>query len=145
MKDNSKRMEWACEHASSLLIAKYQDRDLIYKYDREGNSSYKTEEIQDEFNSLYDQAYDLYPIRMLEIAKRYLKEAEVAYDIWILGEVKTQLENTDYEWDEDKGQEVLDNMMKRYDANEGFNWEILDYHIDQVFDKEESDYKLNNR
>lgn len=141
MKDNSERNEWACNKAHSDLIAKYGDGENILGYDEHGSVIYKTEEIQDEFNELYDKYWDDYFSIKFKEACVILNELGVAYSVWTLGEIENQVaQHPYYEWDRKLGQQVLNRIEKKYDSEIGITWDVVNYNIDQVFKQQIKTY-----
>ena len=52
--------------------------------------------------------------------------------IWNLDDVKQQAKTMGIKITQDEAREVLDRVVRKFDANDGVNWSVLAYHISQV-------------
>ena len=75
---------------------------------------------------------------VIDRLKVYEPTAHVAVDIWTEDDVLERAGEVGVKLTRSQAQKVLDIMDRRKDANVGFNWDVLDVHIESVAEEGET-------
>lgn len=54
-------------------------------------------------------------------------------DDWSVADVHSAAEGMEIELTDDQAEKVLERIADRFDANLGINWDVIEFHIDQLF------------
>jgi hypothetical protein len=73
--------------------------------------------------------------KLIKHLSQYPPEEVIAYDLWMVDDVKLFNDASDPEVTQEQAEEVIRRMEHRKDASIGMNWDVLHHYLDQVMEE----------
>ena len=69
---------------------------------------------------------------LIKHLKTYNPDEVIAYDLWSVDDVMHENDSDHVEVTKEQAEEVLGRMQRYKDCTIGMNWDVLNYHLDEV-------------